>query len=119
MAVTNGDKEMKPTQLSIASDFSVYPGGRTPDDGPDSGQEFREKFLIPAIVNNQRVQIDFTGTRGYGSSFLEEAFGGLVRAGYTEKQILATFDLMTLNDNPSVPEEVIQYIQDAELRSKP
>ena len=63
-------------KISIANDFSVFPGGREPIDGPFSGQEFRDNFLLPIFTNNEKVIIDFDGVRGYGSSFLEEAFGG-------------------------------------------
>ena len=48
------------------------------------------------------------GTRGYGSSFLEEAFGGLVRKGFSQDQILSSFELNS--SDPSLIEEVHDYI---------
>jgi hypothetical protein len=71
--------------ISIARDFSPYPAGRTPGDGPFNGQRFRESLLVPAmeraIAANAHVMVEFGGADSYSSSFLEEVFGGLVRAG--------------------------------------
>lgn len=65
--------------IIIARDFSRSPAGRNTDDGPFSGQKFREELLIPALKGDERVEVDLRGALGFGSSFLEEAFGGLVR----------------------------------------
>jgi hypothetical protein len=69
--------------ISIASDYSSSPAGRTPEDGPFSGQRFREAVLIPAlrdaIARGTTLIVDLDGAFSYSSSFLEEAFGGLVR----------------------------------------
>lgn len=65
--------------ISIAKDFSKFPAGRYYDDGPFPGQKFREEFLIPAFKTSNKIVVDLDGTLGYGSSFLEEAFGGLIR----------------------------------------
>jgi hypothetical protein len=110
MDITAGGKHMR--IISIAKDFSVYPGGRTPEDGPFSGQEFRETFLIPALSGSEEVEINFDGTRGYGSSFLEEAFGGLVRKGFMKNRILSVFRLVSLRH--SIIDEVRRYIDTAQ-----
>lgn len=65
--------------LHIAKDFSPNPAGRYVSDGPFSGEAFRERLLWPAIQRCDEVTVDLDGARGFGSSFLEEAFGGLVR----------------------------------------
>ena len=66
-------------------DFARSPGGRYISDGPFSGELFREKVLRPALADaeksGERVVVELDGTSGYGASFLEEAFGGLVRTG--------------------------------------
>jgi hypothetical protein len=84
---------MANTQLSIAKDFSDVPGGRLRRNGPFSAEEFRDVVLIPAlrraIEGNQVLEVIFDGTAGYGSSFLEESFGGLVRAGTFPKEIVS------------------------------
>ena len=74
-----GMKTMAEKIINIAADFSKTPGGRYLTDGPASGEDFRERLLIPALKDNQTVIVELDGTRGYPSSFLEEAFGGLVR----------------------------------------
>ena len=68
--------------ISIADDFTKYPGGRYRKHGKGSGEEFRENFLVPNIEKQEQITIVLDGTAGYSSSFLEEAFGGLVRRGY-------------------------------------
>jgi len=68
--------------ISIADDFTKYPGGRYRKHGKGSGEEFRESFLVPNIDKEEQITIVLDGTAGYSSSFLEEAFGGLVRRGY-------------------------------------
>lgn len=65
--------------INVAKEFSKYPGGRYLADGDFSGERFREDWLMPALKAYQQVTIQLDGTLGYGSSFLEEAFGGLVR----------------------------------------
>ena len=100
------------TIIDIGKDFSRYPAGRYETDGPFSGELFRAKFLVPVLKNNKQITIELDGTAGYGSSFLEEAFGGLVRLGYSSKQINAA---ITLNsEDPSLIEEIEEYILDAE-----
>jgi hypothetical protein len=65
------------------SDFTRYPGGRWKKDGQYSGQEFRDTILKPALLEaraaGDTVVVSLDGVAGYGSSFLEEVFGGIVR----------------------------------------
>lgn len=65
---------------SSSSRSPRYPAGRFRDDGQFSGQAFREDHLTPlwrsALVSGELVAVHLDGTLGYGSSFLEEAFGG-------------------------------------------
>lgn len=65
--------------LNIAKDFSPNPAGRYLSDGPYSGEAFRENHLWPALQKCDEVTVHLDGAMGFGSSFLEEAFGGLVR----------------------------------------
>ncbi|MEM0950183.1 MAG: STAS-like domain-containing protein [Pseudomonadota bacterium] len=69
------------TTINIAKDFSRYPIGRYEADGPNSGERFRERKLVPALRDDtvSGVEVLLDGVAGYPSSFLEEAFGGLVR----------------------------------------
>lgn len=68
--------------ISIADDFTKYPGGRYKKHGKGSGEEFREDFLVPNLEKDEQIIVVLDGTAGYSSSFLEEAFGGLVRRGF-------------------------------------
>lgn len=98
-------------KISVARDFSNVPAGRFYEDGPVSGQRFREKVLVPALAKGQ-VEICLDA-EGYGSSFLEEGFGGLVRyEGFTESQLrsVLTFE----SDDDSLPVEIWGYISDAQ-----
>ena len=93
--------------INIANDFSRAPAGRYIDDGPNSGQRFRDQFLVPALSAHQHITLEMDGTRGYGSSFLEEAFGGLVRLGYAADVLLKKFAFRT--NDPSLVSEIHSY----------
>ena len=95
--------------INIASQFSRYPAGRFVSDGPFSGEYFRDNLLIPALDGGEKVILQMDGTRGYGSSFLEEAFGGLVRKGYKPEALMKRLEFQT--SDPSITEEIISYIE--------
>lgn len=69
--------------IVIVKDFHPQPYGRYKDDCPDcpstSGQAFRENILANALRTHNKVTVDLTGRNRYGRSFLDEAFGGLIR----------------------------------------
>lgn len=69
---------MTQSTIEIARDFSTTPGGRFKSDSEFSGEVFREKILLPKLRDGT-VTVILDGVEGFGSSFLEEAFGGLVR----------------------------------------
>ncbi len=74
--------------ISISDDFSKYPIGRDDSDGKFNGERFRKDVLVPALNSFAIVSIDLDGPKGYGSSFLEEGFGGLIRKEGFEKNRL-------------------------------
>ena len=45
-------------------------------------------MLVEALRSNERVEIVFDDVAGFGSSFLEEAFGGLVRECHMDRAFL-------------------------------
>ena len=100
-------------KISISKDFSIVPLGRFIDDSDFNGTTFRLKFLIPALAAHKHVQIDLDNTEGYGSSFLEEAFGGLVRLHYFTKEELAERLTFISEEDPTVVDEIRQYIAEA------
>lgn len=78
---------MTEVTINIAKDFSAHPGGRDPGDGPDNGQRFLEEILIPKMKSADTVNVIIDGVRSFGSSFFEEAFGGISRTGlYTKTE---------------------------------
>lgn len=69
--------------IDVGNDFSPFPGGRFLSDGPNSGEKFREEILIPALRDSHDVTVVLDNVIGLPASFLEEAFGGLIRSGLT------------------------------------
>ena len=98
--------------IKIATDFSEEPAGRFYADGPFSGERFREELLVPALGSEKSVEVDIDDLEGYGSSFLEESFGGLVRKGYFSSEVLHQRLVISSLDK-AVIEEIWGYIDDA------
>lgn len=71
--------QMGERRYSLARDFSPHPGPRYKSQGKHSGEQFREK-LWSWIQDGGPILLDLDGTSGIGSSFIDEAFGGLVFA---------------------------------------
>lgn len=101
--------------INIEKDFSQFPSGRFFSDGPYSGEAFREKYLVPALKEADTVTVQIDGTRGYGSSFLEEAFGGLIREnGFSGNEIKEKLTIETKSIGFEIFKEAIwEYIEDA------
>ena len=66
---------MKTRTINFVQDFTDCPGGRKIIHGEFSGEEFREKVLKPALLENERVVLNMDGAVGFPSSFIDEAFG--------------------------------------------
>ena len=96
--------------ITIAKQYSREPAGRFLADGPHSGERFREDYLVPALKQYDTVTIDLDGTEGYGSSFLEEAFGGLVRLRGFKAADLHKRLVLISNEDESIPIEIWDYI---------
>ena len=66
--------------ISLAEAFGNAPGGDTREDGPYSGQAFREDVLESHFTDpawGYLVVIDMDGPEGFTTGFLAEAFCGL------------------------------------------
>lgn len=84
--------------VNVAKDFSRFPAGRFKSDGPFSGEAFRD-LLVPHLQNaEETLSVELDGALGYGSSFLEEAFGGLVRLGFAAADLLKRVKLRSADD---------------------
>lgn len=68
-------------KIEVAKDFSRTPGPRFRRLGRFSGEAFRAEIerALSTAAPNEVVEVWLDGTAGYGSSFLEEAFAGIVR----------------------------------------
>ena len=87
---------MKQKVINVAEDFSPSPIGRYRSDSDTSGEAFRVDHLVPALKSFDQVIVNMDGTDGYGSSFLEEAFGGLIRVeGFSEKQLKSKLHIIS------------------------
>lgn len=97
--------------------FSLTPYGRYRSDGPNSGESFRTKHLAPALKdpNFDKVVVKLDSvTPGYeySSSFLEEAFGGLVRVNHIPaKTLLEKLEVVTKHGDYKL--EIKKYIDRA------
>lgn len=74
---------MEKVEIEIGKDFSPNLGGRWKTLGPNSGEEFYEKWLkekfLYAYDKQLKLHIYMDGAKGYGSSFLDQSFGQLAR----------------------------------------
>jgi hypothetical protein len=108
--------------ISVANDFSKTPGPRYESEGPYSGELFRRKHLLPlvaeAVRENKKLTVDLDGTAGYGTSFLEEAFGGLVREdGYSASELGRLLALIS-EEESYLADDIHEYIAEAEQLSR-
>lgn len=105
---------MKVHTIKIANVFSRVPAGRVPADGNYNGQKFRKEFLVKNLRINDKLIIDFDGLEGSGSSFLEEAFGGLINyEKFTLLELRNKLDFISEEDK-SIILEIWTYLENAE-----
>lgn len=102
--------------VSVAKDFSNTPGSRYKKEGPKSGEEFRDKILIPQYLEAQKIKeklvVDLDGCYGFATSFLEESFGGMVRK-LGVKGILDDIEIVS-HDDITLERLIIKYVKEAE-----
>lgn len=107
-------------EISIVKEYTDKPGARYESQGSNSGEKFRNEILYPkfleSIKNNETLTVNLDGGYGYGSSFLEEAFGGLVRKLKKEKNDnykRVNEIVIVSNDNKTWIEKIKLYIKEA------
>jgi len=107
-------------KISVVKEYTDKPGARYESQGSNSGEKFRDTILYPkfieALANNETLTVDLDGGYGYGSSFLEETFGGLVRRLKQEKNEnykKVSEIIIISNDNISWIEKIKGYIKEA------
>lgn len=106
--------------IKISNDFSDTPGGRLKEEGEFSGELFRDTILIEkyeeAEKTNSVLEIDFDDCYGVGTSFLEEAFGGLVRK-YHKHNILQRLKIIATEDE-TIPDNIKKFVERAEANNR-
>lgn len=109
---TRGERPVKHV-VSVAKNFSTRPGPRFVWQGKWSGEKFR-KLLVERLEQHGQIIVDLDGTRGYGSSFLDEAFGGLIRScQLTKADVLRRVEIRS-NEDPTYKAEALEAIEQAE-----
>ncbi|WP_050562575.1 STAS-like domain-containing protein [Pseudomonas sp. GM50] len=94
-------------------DECPFPCGRFREDGPGNAQAFREDVLQPALATENLVTLDFSDLPGWGSSWLSEVVGGLLRDGTISKNDLITrLNVVATTDTEKA--EVMMFIKEAE-----
>ena len=103
-------------EFSIATQFSRTPSARLESEGQFSGESLR-KMISPlikeCITKKEKFIIDLDGTSGYGTSFLEEVFGGLVREEKISFDDLKSYLFIKSDEEEELIEECWSYISDA------
>lgn len=96
--------------IIIATDFSMYPAGRTREDGDRSGELFRDEFLVPLLKKHGCVILDLDGTIGYASNWLHEVFSGLdKKTGISAPELVKQIGLVSTEDT-SLIAEIREYL---------
>lgn len=105
-------------EIKIASAFTTAPGPRYVSEGRFSGEQFRKEVLLPKVLEARDkkclLTVNLDGTSGYGTSFLEESFGGLIRE---DNLSLATLDSVLRFISLEEPDfllEIREYMEKAE-----
>jgi hypothetical protein len=100
--------------IVIAEAYSKYPAGRFPTDGPNNGEKFRDQILGPALRGDENVEVNLDGVMGLPSSFLEEAFGGLLRIGFNIDTVRSRLKIVASEPRlKRYPDQVWWYINSA------
>lgn len=103
----------KTQTINIKTDFSKCPFGRYITDGDNSGERFREDFLVPALnEKGLKTILNFKGLEGFLSSgFIEESFGGLVRNHHVHPMdIFGRFDFVNIEDD--ILSDIHEFVMD-------
>lgn len=105
-------------KLFVATQFTRRLGPRyiSQSEKHDTGEEFRERYLLPllkdCIQKKEELYVIFDGCSGAGVSFLEETFGGLIRAGVLYEDIKAWLKIVW-ESNPRKKAQAEEYIEKA------
>jgi adenylate cyclase len=99
--------------VNVKYDFSSRPFGRYPSDGDNSGERFRDDFLLPELkYSSAKTVLNFEGLTGsLSSGFLEESFGGLVRE-HKAHPLEIFSKLSFINIESEILANILEYVLD-------
>ncbi|URJ85780.1 STAS-like domain-containing protein [Pasteurella multocida] len=98
-------------KIVVVDDFSKTPYGRSPakvlpHEAEHTGEVFRQNILSPrlrvALEQDANLIVELTGYNRYGRSFIDEAFGGLIREDNFSYQQLKSHLKIEHKDVPSI-----------------
>lgn len=105
-------------ELKVSIDFAKAPGPRYEEEGLFSGEIFRKEILAPrlrkAIEIGEVLVVNLDGTAGYGTSFLEESFGGLIREEKIEYSDIKKFLRIISEQEDYLIDDINDDINDAQ-----
>lgn len=108
---------MKMVKINLAQIFSKFPGPRYISEGDNSGELFRTKFLLPEILKSIKddylIELNLDGTKGYGTSFIEEIFGGLIRENNIKYEDIKKRLKIISTEEDYLLEDIDQYLSEA------
>lgn len=105
-------------EFNVVKEFSRTPSARIAQEGKHPGVELRT-IIVPklreAISNNVQFIINLDGAAGYGTSFLEEVFGGLIREEHFSLEELEKALNIISEEEPELIDEIWTDIKEANL----
>lgn len=111
---------MELINVSVAKDFSKTPGPRYIKEGSFSAELFLDTVLdekFQYVLNKDaKIVINLDGTLGYGTSFLEETFGGLARK-YGADNVTTKIEIIS-KEEPWLLDDIKSYIEDVKKQSQ-
>ena len=97
--------------LDLKDDFGPHCVGRYPSSGPQCGENLRNLIMLKLADGDDLI----INVNAYvHASFLEEAFGGLIRAGLSYEDFDSRVFIRT--DDDRLKKEILDYVKDAEWR---
>lgn len=103
--------------FKLSERFSPTPGPRYISEGDWSGELLRKSILLEIVKNaiekNETLCVDLDGTHGYGTSFLEEVFGGLIREDKLTLNQLRKHLTFISDEEPYLISDINEYMEDA------
>ena len=103
--------------LNVVEEFTDSPGARYESEGAFSGARFRQELLYPllseALLYNEVLVVNLDGAYGYGTAFLDESFGGLIRNEMVPMDKIKKHLKIISNEEPGLVVEIENYLNKA------